>query len=278
MPEGRYIRQETLPQVGEAGQAVLSKARVAVVGLGALGSASADALARSGVGFLRLIDRDHVELSNLQRSALYTEDDAAASTSKALAAERHLKAINSTIALEPRVENVSGRNILGLLSGVDLILDGSDNFELRVLVNEAADKLGSPWIYTGVLGTRGMLMPVLPKGPCFRCLSPDVPPPGSYPTCATAGVLATTTRVAASLQATLALKLLLGHHALGHSAPDHIARPLADASREDVDAATMLHFDVWEPELESTVIRKNPNCPVCGQHRYEVLEAQEDTL
>ncbi len=269
MTESRYVRQETIAHIGKAGQAILAKARVAVVGMGALGSVCSDVLARSGVGYLRLIDRDQVELSNLQRCALYTEADVETAMPKALASAKHLKEANSTLVLEPHVRDVTGSNVLDLLAEVDLILDGSDNFELRVLINEAANKLGIPWIYTGVIGTLGMLMPVLPEGPCFYCLSPLVPAPGTYPTCVTEGVLASTTRIAATLEATLALKLLLKSE---EPNKDVLPEGTPDKQADTLNYATMVQFDVWEPELEKIMVEKNPSCPVCSRHHYVLLE------
>jgi adenylyltransferase/sulfurtransferase len=276
MPESRYIRQETLPQIGTAGQAALAQARIAIAGMGALGSASASVLARSGVGYLRLIDRDEVELSNLQRCALYTEADAAAATPKALAAAAHLEAINSTITLEPQVANLSGSNVLDLLAEVDLILDGSDNLELRFLINEAACKLAVPWIYTGVLGMLGMVMPILPGGPCLRCLSPDMPAPGSYPTCVTNGILATTTKIAASLQATLAIKHLTGTHGVSVPGRTDMASDVATPHTHTPGgaqprASQLYQLDVWKPGLETITIEKDPDCPLCSLHQYLLL-------
>jgi len=238
---------------------VFSKARIAVVGLGALGSVCAEILTRSGIGYLRLIDRDRVELHNLARCTLYTESDALSAKPKALAAVEHLEAVNSTIDLEPCFCNLDSSNALELLAGVDLILDGSDNFELRTAVNEAAQRLATPWIYTGVLATIGMIMPVMPEGPCFRCLSPTPPAPGNYPTCVTEGVLAATTRIAATLEVTLALKLLL--HGAGLLSREEV---LGAETPLGLPRATMLHFDIWEPELERIEIVKDPHCPVCG--------------
>lgn len=257
MNESRYSRQLVLPQFGEEGQAALAKARVAIVGVGALGSASADILARSGVGYLRLIDRDKVELSNLQRCSLYTEADANASIHKALAAAEHLSSINASVITEPHVCEVKSTNVVALLEDVDLVLDGSDNFELRALINEAASKLKVPWIYTGVLGVMGTLMPVMPQGPCLRCLMPAIPEPGTYPTTITSGILASTTRTAATLQATLALRLLI------KGIPNQT---------DDLPTATLLQFDIWEQDLESITVMKNAECPVCGQGHYELLE------
>jgi adenylyltransferase/sulfurtransferase len=254
----RYLRQTVLPQVGEAGQRRLAAARVAIIGIGALGSVSAPLLARAGVGaeaaggFLRLIDRDYVGLNNLQRSGLFTEADVAASAPKALAAAEQLQAINSTIAYDPRVTHVDGENIEALLTDVDLVVDGSDNFELRYLINEACDKLGIPWIYGGVIGTDGMAFTIVPgQTPCFRCLSPVVPAPGSYPTRASAGVLGTASAIVASLQATEAIKLLLG--------------------ADDARASGLIDIDLWHTAAEVVAFERDPNCPTCAHHAYELL-------
>jgi adenylyltransferase/sulfurtransferase len=226
--------------------------------MGALGSVSAPLLARAGVGvaadggFLRLIDRDYVSLNNLQRSGLFTEADAIASTPKALAAAEQLRTINSTLAYDPRVTHVNGENIEALLADVDLVIDGSDNFELRYLINEACDKLSIPWIYGGVIGTDGMAFTIVPgKTPCFRCLSPVVPAPGSYPTCASAGVLGTVSAIVASLQATEALKLLLG--------------------ADEVRAPGLIDVDLWHSEAEVLAFKRNPDCPTCAHHTYQLL-------
>lgn len=286
--ESRYNRQEIVPQFGKAGQAALAEARVAIVGLGALGSVNADILARSGVGYLRLIDADLVSYTNLQRVALYTEEDVDASRPKVLAATRHLEAINSEISIEPQVGELDSYNALEVLSEVDLIIDGTDNFEARALINEAADKLGIPWIYTGVLASMGMVMPITSSGPCFRCLNPTPPEPGSYPTCNTHGILATTTRTAATLQANLAIKMLLGaEHAVeqtgtvcGSNSAAEENTPVATNSMTVANtsaavvggSATLFQFDVWTSSFDEIVVKKNPDCPVCGKHHYELLE------
>jgi adenylyltransferase/sulfurtransferase len=256
----RYSRQLVLPQVGEVGQRRLAAARVAIIGIGALGSVSAPLLARAGVGVaaaggcLRLIDRDYVDLNNLQRSGLFTEADAEASIPKALAAAEHLRALNSTIAYDPHVTHVDGENIEALLTDVELVVDGSDNFELRYLINEACDKLSIPWVYGGVIGADGMCFSIVPgKTPCFRCLSPVVPVPGSYPTCASAGVLGTASAIVASLQATEAIKLLLG--------------------ASDVRAPGLIDVDLWHTEAEVVTFERDPDCPTCAHHAYELLGA-----
>lgn len=226
---------------------MLARSRVAIFGLGALGSVSSEILARSGVGHLRLIDFDTVELSNLQRCALYTEHDAETSALKALAAATHLEQINSSIEVEPCVKRVDSSNVAPLLKDVDLVLDGSDNFELRYVLNEATHQLNIPWIYTGVLKMLGTIMPITPEGPCLSCLFPVPPEPGSYPNATTDGVLASTTRIAATTQATLALRMLLGKMGA------------------DVGTATLFHLDVWDPSLEMITVKKVTDCPVCGK-------------
>lgn len=261
MSQSRYIRQEALPMVGKAGQAALAKARVAIVGMGALGSVSADVLARSGVGFLRLIDNDCVALSNIQRSALYTEADAEAQAPKVQAAAKHLHAINSTLIIEPQAVSLLAKNAVVLLAEVDLVLDGTDNFAVRYLMNNAANTLGIPWFYTGVFGTQGMFMPILPKGPCFLCLAPEAPLPGSYSTCTTDGVLATTTRVAASLQATQAIRYVVeGPLAYERS----LLLNTAPQNDDTLARATLLQFNVWDPQMEKILVEKDPCCPVCS--------------
>lgn len=247
--EGRYDRQERLPQVGVAGQAVLARSRVALVGLGALGSVCSDLLARAGVGYLRLIDGDTVEWTNLQRVALYDEEDVRNARPKACAAAVHLASINSEIQLEPHAVFLSEENCRELLGEVDLILDGSDNLKARYLINQTAFALGTPWIYTGVLETHGMVMPVTLEGPCFNCLSPCPQDSEDLSSRVTAGILPSTTRLAATLQATLALKMLLGK---------------ADLPTTQAPVARLLSVDTWEQEIESILVEKDPHCPVCS--------------
>jgi len=218
------------PPIGEAGQRRLAAARVLICGCGALGSVAADILARAGVGRLRIVDRDFLETSNLQRQVLFDEADVAAQLPKAVAAAQKLGRINSAISVEPVVADVTARNILDLCREVDLIIDGTDNFETRFLLNEAALRLGIPWIYGGAIGATGQTMTIVPqraasaenadgaegaqktqKTPCFRCVMPEPPPPGSTPTCDSAGILAPASHVVAALQANEALKILSGN-------------------------------------------------------------------
>lgn len=207
----RYSRQIRLAKSGEARQEKLKTARAVVLGCGALGSAVAERLVRAGLGHLTLVDRDLVELSNLPRQTLYTEADALKAWPKAEAAARHLRAINSACEFTPRVLHVSPENIESLIADADCVLDGSDNFELRYLLNDAAVKHGTPWVYAGVLGTEALTMAILPgQTPCLRCLFEEAPSVGEAPSCETFGVLGTSVGLIANLQATEALKVLWG--------------------------------------------------------------------
>ena len=221
-PLDRYSRQIRFPQLGEAGQRALLKSRVTLCGCGALGTVLANHLARAGVGSIRIIDRDFIETHNLQRQILFDEDDVAQNLPKAEAAARKLRAINSTITIEPVVTDLDHTNILDLVGDADLILDGTDNFETRYLINDAAVKLNKPWIYGGVIGSEGQTMTIVPgKTPCLRCLIETAPPPGMTPTCETAGVLGPAVAVIASFEAIEAIKLLAGALGRPQHSPDH---------------------------------------------------------
>ena len=206
--ETRYSRQVRFAPLGEEGQRRIASAHVAIVGCGALGAVHAEVLARSGVGQLRLIDRDFVEWSNLQRQSLFDEADAAAALPKAVAAAKRLAHINSGIAVEPVVADFTPSNVAELLEGIDLILDGTDNFETRYLLNDAAVERGIPWIYGAAVGSYGIKMAIVPgQTACLRCVYPESPR-GAQPTCETDGVLAPVTAAIAALQAGDALKIL----------------------------------------------------------------------
>ncbi|MBL9123307.1 MAG: ThiF family adenylyltransferase, partial [Planctomycetaceae bacterium] len=210
----RYHRQMLYPPLGAAGQQRLSTARVLVCGCGALGSLLANTLVRSGVGHVRIVDRDFIELNNLQRQFLFDEADIAAGLPKAVAAAEKLRQINSQVEVEPIVADVDYQKIGELCAGVDVIVDGTDNFETRFLLNDAAVKFGIPWIYGGAIGAEGRVLAIVPgETPCLTCLMQDAPPPGTTPTCDTAGVLAPVIGVVASLEAMEALKLLSGRRA-----------------------------------------------------------------
>src|SRR5579863_4239169 len=206
----RYSRQILFPEIGEAGQEKLLASHAAIVGCGALGSFAAMALARAGAGRLTIIDRDYVDASNLQRQFLFEESDAAESLPKAVAAERKLRRINSAIETHGVVADLNPGNADDLLAGADLILDGTDNFETRYLINDFAVSRGVPWIYGAAVGSYGIAMPVIPqRTACLRCVYPE-PPAGAQPTCDTAGVLNAVTAAVAALQVADAVKLLAG--------------------------------------------------------------------
>lgn len=207
----RYARQMRYAPLGEEGQRRLLASRALVCGCGALGSVIANTLARAGVGELRIVDRDFLELNNLQRQVLYDENDVAAALPKAIAAAEKLRKVNRDIEIEPIVADVSAGNILALAEGCDIILDGTDNFETRFLLNEAAVRLQIPWVYGGCIGAEGQSLSVLPgRPPCFRCVMSEPPPPGASPTCDTAGILGPAVNVVASIQACEAIKILAG--------------------------------------------------------------------
>lgn len=255
----RYARQTVLPEIGRDGQARLAAAHVLVLGCGALGSVQAELLARAGVGRLRLVDRDLPETGNLQRQFLYDEEDVAQRRPKAEAAARRLRRINSAIAVEAVVADAVPANIERLLDGVTLALDGLDNFETRYLLNDACVQQRIPWVYGGVLGTAGQVMPVVPgRGPCFRCLFPEAPAAGSLPTCDIAGVLNSASATVAALQAAQALRLLTGNP------------PAADDG-----VSFLLTADVWNSRFRSTPKRRRPDCPCCGAGRFEYLAARQ---
>src|SRR5437763_2688700 len=208
--EDRYSRQVLFPGIGADGQDRLAQGRVAIVGCGATGACVSGLLARAGVGRLTIIDRDYVEPSNLQRQSLFDESDAAESLPKAIAAARKIAAFNSQIVIEPQVADVIPSNIAARLEGTQLILDGTDNFETRYLINDFAVQQSLPWIYTAAVGSYGVTMNVIPgKTACLACIFPE-PPRGMLETCETVGVLNTAVNWTASVAATEAIKLLVG--------------------------------------------------------------------
>jgi adenylyltransferase/sulfurtransferase len=210
--DDRYSRQVRFAPIGAEGQARIAASRIVIVGLGALGTVTADLLVRAGVGFVRLIDRDFVELSNLQRQSLFDENDVQNNLPKAIAAKARLSRINSTLQIEAVVDDVNPGNVEDLISDADLVLDAVDNFETRFVVNDAAHKLSRPWIYTAAVGSYGLVMPIIPgRTPCLRCLVGSLPAPGTSPTCETAGVIGPITHTIASIQAAEALKFLTGN-------------------------------------------------------------------
>jgi adenylyltransferase/sulfurtransferase len=243
----RYARQMRYAPLGEAGQRRLLASRALICGCGALGSVIASTLARAGVGKLRIVDRDFLELNNLQRQVLFDEADVAASLPKAIAAAEKLRLINSSIEIEPVVADVEPGNVLALATDCDVILDGTDNFETRFLLNEAAVKLQLPWVYGGSIGAEGQALTILPgQPPCFRCVMSEPPPPGTSPTCDTAGILGSVVNVVASIQACEAIKILSGH-------TDAVSRQLTV-------------IDLWDNQvrqLNLDQLRASGGCPTC---------------
>ncbi len=212
--ELRYSRHLLLDDWPEAAQERLLASHAVVIGAGGLGAPALLYLASAGVGRITVVDPDTVELSNLQRQILFDEQDVAEHLPKAIAAERRLKRINSEVLIEPIVADVDCRNLPRLAADMSLMLDGTDNFEVRYLLNDMALESGRPWIFTGCTGSHGQVMPILPgQTACLRCLLPSPPPPGSVETCDTAGVLGPAVSVAAALQAALAIRILTGHSA-----------------------------------------------------------------
>lgn len=248
-PEERYSRQRLFAGIGPEGQRRLGEARVAIVGCGATGSSLAALLARAGVGTLRIIDRDYVEPSNLQRQMLFDESDAAESLPKAIAAARKIAAFNSDIAVEPQVADLTPANVRELLAGAQLVLDGTDNFETRYLLNDYAVEQNVPWIYAAAVGGYGVTLNVLPgESACLACVFPESPR-GAFETCDTAGILNSAATMVASVEATEAIKLLVG-------ARDQVRR-------------TLLSFDVWRNERsEISVARPRADCRACGERNF----------
>jgi molybdopterin-synthase adenylyltransferase len=255
--EERYSRQILFPGIGAEGQKRLAGGRIAIVGCGATGSALASLLARAGVGVLRIIDRDYVEVSNLQRQSLFEEKDAAESLPKAIAAARKIAAFNSEIVVEARVEDLVPGNINVLLEGMDVILDGTDNFETRYLVNDYAVKNSLPWIYAAAVGSYGVTMNVLPgKTACLACIFPDTPR-GMVETCETSGILNTAVNLVASIAATEAVKLLVG---------DSAAEQLRN---------TVWSFNVWTNEhAEIAAAKPREGCRTCGERDFVHLAGE----
>jgi molybdopterin/thiamine biosynthesis adenylyltransferase len=246
----RYSRQVLFQPIGPAGQEKLLESKVVIVGCGALGTAQANALARAGVGRLRIIDRDFVEPSNLQRQLLFDESDAAESLPKAVAAERKLRLINSEVTVEGVVADAESQSVEELVAGFDLILDGTDNFETRYLLNDVALKLETPWIYGAVVGSYGSTFTVLPgRTACLTCIFPE-PPKGMHPTCDTVGVIGPAVSWVAAVQVTETLKILMGREAELHGA--------------------LLGVDIWKNQERQVKPRRDPACHACvaGEFRH----------
>jgi molybdopterin-synthase adenylyltransferase len=250
----RYSRQILFEGIGKDGQARLADATVLIVGCGALGSAHAEALARAGAGRLRLVDRDFVEFSNLQRQTMFTEGDAVARLPKVIACANHLNKINSDIAVEPEIADVNQSNIERLIEGCDVVLDGTDNFAIRYLINDACVKHGVTWIYGAAVGSYGVTMTVRPSTTCLRCIFPEAPAAASAPTCDTAGVIMPIINLVSAVQVSETLKVLTGH-------------------TEDLHQSLM-QFDIWRNEWRRIALPAPvKDCLTCGLRRFESLDA-----
>lgn len=269
----RYHRQMLLPGFGEAGQTRLAESTALLLGCGALGSVAADMLARAGVGHLVIVDRDFVELTNLQRQVLFDEDDVAAAMPKAEAAKRKLARINSSVEVTAIVDDINHSNIERLVGSADILIDGLDNFETRYLANDVAVKHALPYVYGAAVGTTGMAFPILPHGdgsaawesyngrnfatPCFRCLFDEAPPPGSSATCDTVGVIGPAVGIVANHEVAEALKILTGNY-------DRVAR-------------TLLNLDLWSNDtmqLKVAGARDKGDCPTCRHRRFDYLDGK----
>lgn len=255
--EDRYAKQTRFAPIGDAGQARLAASRVLLCGCGALGSVIANTLVRAGVGRLTIVDRDFVELSNLQRQVLFNEQDAEERLPKAIAAARRLATVNSTVEVEPQVADLTPDTLPRLAEGHDLLVDGTDNFETRLLVNDYAVREGVPWVYGGVIGAEGRVMPITPGrdgSACLACLIDEPPAPGETPTCNSAGVLGPAVGVVASLQALEAIKLLVG--------------------ADDAVAHGLTVVDLWNGRWRRLTVPRDPACRACGKRRFDWLEGR----
>jgi adenylyltransferase/sulfurtransferase len=250
----RYSRQTRFAKIGAEGQEKLRNGFVTIVGCGALGSGIAHNLARAGVGRLRIVDRDYLEVSNLARQALFEEEDVRRRLPKAVAAANRLRQINSEVQIEPIFADVSGDNVLGLIAGSHVVADGSDNMKLRFVLNDACVKTGVPWVYGGALASRGMTMTILPgRGPCLRCVVEELPPPGAILTANEAGVLNTLTATVSAIQSNEVLKLLLG---------------LGPAN------TGLLRFDIWTLDFQRSEVKRRADCPTCGLRKFDYLKPE----
>lgn len=265
----RYQRQMIFPGLGETGQRRLAESTVVLVGCGATGTHLAGMLARAGVGRLRIIDRDFIELTNLQRQTLFDETDIAANLPKAEAAARKLRAVNSAIAIEAIVADLNPGNVLDLLGDATLVMDGTDNFSTRYLLNDACLKLGLPWVYTGVIASYGMTATFVPDAAapklpgsraatgCIHCALGDMPAPGTTATCDTAGVVGPAVALITAVAAGEAMKLLAGTGDLNPG---------------------LIHMDVWSHDYERFQFPRRADCPVCGETpSFAFLDAQMGT-
>src|SRR5438552_8903134 len=249
----RYSRQTLFGPIGRKGQELLGSSSVAIIGCGALGTVLANNLCRAGIGRLVIADRDYIELNNLQRQILFDEDDIIRRLTKAIAAVEKLHRVNSTTKIEALVEDINADGIESLVQSADLVLDATDNFETRYLLNDVCVKYNRPWIYSAVIASYGVTMNILPGDtPCLRCIFPEMPQPGTTPTCDTAGVLNGIVGAITGVASTEALKILL---------------------KDEKVSRAMFWMDVWENTSERLELPRQPDCPACGQHHYEFLDS-----
>lgn len=248
---GRYSCQIIFPKIGKEGQKKLSESSVLIVGIGGLGSNIANNLVRAGIGKIKIVDKDYVEPDNLQRQILFDEGDIG--MHKALAACKKLKKINSSISIEAKVMDVNYKNIEGLIKDVDVVLDGTDNMETRFVINDACVKNAKPWIYGAAIGSVGMSMNILPKGPCLRCLIKKIPPLGSQQICIMTGILNTVPSVIAAYQVTEAIKILLKNKAV---------------------CKDLIRIDIWNRTFNKYKVKKNENCMCCVKKKFKFITSK----
>lgn len=253
--EDRYSRQVLFEGIGKQGQDQLTNSKVAIIGCGALGAMAAETLSRAGVGHLLLVDRDFVEESNLQRQIIFEESDALDRLPKAVAAAKRLSRVNSEIEVEPVVADVNYENIEEIVTGANVVIDGTDNFETRFLINDACLKTKTPWVYGAAVGSYGLTMTIVSgSSPCLRCVLESMPEPGTGPTCDTAGVIMPIVTTIASIQAAEAMKLLTGQTANLHR--------------------SLIRIDVWDFQfnrLDLADFKEQDRCPACRDGEFEFL-------
>ncbi len=250
----RYSRQVVLDKIGPLGQEKLAESKVLIIGCGALGTNSANLLVRAGVGVIKIVDRDIIELNNLQRQILFDEEDVG--QAKAVTAARKLQKINSEIEIQYLIKDINSRNIEEVIAGFDLVLDATDNIPTRMLINDVCVKHSIPWIYAGVLQTNGMVLTILPDGPCLRCLLPEIPPPGAMQTCETAGILNAIPYIIASIESVEAIKILL---------------------KKDIERRLII-YDVWDHRFDLIEIEKSDNCECCVSRDFKYLNEENKEI
>src|SRR4030095_4510206 len=252
----RYSRQILFPAIGRDGQQKVLSSRVTIIGCGALGASHAEMLSRAGVGRLKIVDRDFVEVTNLQRQTLFKESDAAERLPKSIAAKMRIAEINSEVEVEAVVADVNQSNIESIIADGDVVLDGTDNFQIRYLLNDACVKLGLTWIYGAAVSSYGTTMTILPsETPCLRCIFEEMPDAGSSPTCDTAGVIMPIIATVSAVQVAEAIKLLVGDRDALHG--------------------SLMQFDVWQNDWRRIKLGEpDPDCRTCGQRIFDFLDAE----